>query len=249
MGGVELDDQRAGVAYAVGRGLAAAERVGIMGWSYGGYMSAMALCKHPDVFRVGIAGAPVTSWDGYDTHYTERYMGLPQENEEGYRASSVMTHVHRLAGKLMVIQGLLDENVRSRGRARWHRSQCIRCSSVRRARLRPLHCARVCCRCTSGTWPALRRRSSRRARSMGRSRTRSAQIPVHSVRSAHRPGRCSVRCISTVSRRCLSAASRLYLGCCRYELLAFPDERHLPRSVADRVYMEQRVMSFVAKHL
>ena len=72
-----------------GRGLADPKRVGIVGWSYGGCMSAMALAKMPGTFAAAVAGAPVTSWDGYDTHYTERYMGLPEENEEGYRDGSV----------------------------------------------------------------------------------------------------------------------------------------------------------------
>ena len=66
------------------------------GWSYGGYMSAMALARAPETFHVGIAGAPVTHWDGYDTHYTERYMGAPQTNAEGYLQSSVMAHVDKI---------------------------------------------------------------------------------------------------------------------------------------------------------
>lgn len=67
------------------KGLADPARVGIYGWSYGGYATAMCLCKAPSTFRVGVSGAPVTAWDGYDTHYTERYMGTPEENAEGYR--------------------------------------------------------------------------------------------------------------------------------------------------------------------
>lgn len=72
MGGIELEDQVAGVRWAIAKGLAIEGRVGMIGWSYGGYMSAMALARHPDVFCCGVAGAPVTSWDGYDTAYTER---------------------------------------------------------------------------------------------------------------------------------------------------------------------------------
>jgi dipeptidyl-peptidase-4 len=76
-------------------------------------MSAMAVAKHGDVFKAGIAGAPVTSWDGYDTHYTERYMSLPADNPDGYRESSVMSHVHTMpdTAALLLIHGLLDENV------------------------------------------------------------------------------------------------------------------------------------------
>ena len=85
------------VALQVGTGLAKADRVGIMGWSYGGYLSAMCLARAPETFRCAVAGAPVTSWDGYDTHYTERYMGgTPQSAPEAYAASSVMSHLDTL---------------------------------------------------------------------------------------------------------------------------------------------------------
>ena len=70
--------------------------VGIFGWSFGGYMSAMAVMKRPDVFHAGIAGAPVVDWLDYDTHYTERYLGLPEKNKSGYDASS-RSHVRRQA--------------------------------------------------------------------------------------------------------------------------------------------------------
>lgn len=59
--------------------------MGIYGWSYGGYATAMCLCKAPETFRVGVSGAPVTAWDAYDTHYTERYMGTPAGNAAGYK--------------------------------------------------------------------------------------------------------------------------------------------------------------------
>ena len=81
-------------------------------------MSAMSLCRAPDTFCCSIAGAPVTSWDGYDTHYTERYMGLPAENREGYLSSSVMTHVENYRGRMMLVHGLIDENVHFRHTAR-----------------------------------------------------------------------------------------------------------------------------------
>jgi len=96
MGNLEVQDQKAGVEHLVKMGLAEPSRVGICGWSYGGYMSAMALARAPETFHVGIAGAPVTHWDGYDTHYTERYMGAPQTNAEGYLQSSVMAHVDKI---------------------------------------------------------------------------------------------------------------------------------------------------------
>lgn len=86
-------------------------RVGIFGWSFGGYFSAMAVMQRPDVFHAGVAGAPVADWADYDTHYTERYIGLPQDNEDGYRASSVLTHAARLERPLLIIHGTADDNV------------------------------------------------------------------------------------------------------------------------------------------
>jgi dipeptidyl-peptidase-4 len=93
-------------------------RVGIYGWSYGGYMAIMCLLKAPETFKVGVAGAPVTDWDGYDTHYTERYMDTPLANADGYREGSALTHVDALTGRLLLIHGLIDENVHFRHTAR-----------------------------------------------------------------------------------------------------------------------------------
>ena len=89
-------------------------RVGVYGWSYGGYMALMCLARAPEVFKVAVAGAPVTHWDGYDTHYTERYMGTPRANAEGYRLSSVMAHVGTITGRLLLVHGMIDENVHFR---------------------------------------------------------------------------------------------------------------------------------------
>jgi len=161
MGSIELEDQKAGVLWAIANGLAIEGRVGMIGWSYGGYMSAMALVKHPDVFCCGVAGAPVASWDGYDTHYTERYMGLPQENVDGYKESSIMTHVDKMKGKLLIVHGMIDENVHYR------------------------HTERMCTALTDAGKP--------------------------------------------------------------YELLTFPRERHMPRSVADKTYMTERIFDFIKK--
>ena len=104
--------------YLVSQKLAIPGKVGCFGWSYGGYMTCMCLARAPEVFSVGIAGAPVTHWDGYDTHYTERYMGTPQNNPDGYRVSSVMHHAKHITGRLMLIHGLIDENVHFRHTAR-----------------------------------------------------------------------------------------------------------------------------------
>jgi len=163
MGDVEVRDQVAGVRMLAERGLADPKRVGVYGWSYGGYMALMCLTRAPGAFKMGVAGAPVTHWDGYDTHYTERYMGTPQANPEGYAASSPMTHIANLRGSLLIAHGLIDENVHFR------------------------HAARL----------------------------------INALIKARKP----------------------------YELLMFPDERHMPRSLADRVYMEERIGEFFERNL
>ena len=86
-------------------------RVGIWGWSFGGYFAAMAVMRRPDVFHAGVAGAPVADFADYDTHYTERYLGLPQKNPEGYAASSVLTYCKELERPLLIIHGTADDNV------------------------------------------------------------------------------------------------------------------------------------------
>jgi dipeptidyl-peptidase-4 len=87
------------------------ERVGIVGWSFGGYMSALAVLKRPDVFRAAVAGAPVTDWEDYDTHYTERYLGLPKDNPEAYRESSLLPLAGKLKRPLLLVHGTADDNV------------------------------------------------------------------------------------------------------------------------------------------
>lgn len=163
MGDVEVQDQVDGVRWLVAQGLADPKRVGIYGWSYGGYMTLMCLARAPEVFKCGVAGAPVSHWDGYDTCYTERYMGLPQENVEGYRVSSVMEHVNQMQGKLLLVHGLIDENVHFR------------------------HTARL----------------------------------INAMIRARK----------------------------HYDLFLFPDERHSPRQLADRVYMEEQIAAFFERAL
>lgn len=86
-------------------------RVGIRGWSYGGYLSALALLARPDLFHVGIAGAPVTDWRLYDTAYTERYLGHPHKAPKIYEENSLLNLAPNLRGKLMIVHGLADDNV------------------------------------------------------------------------------------------------------------------------------------------
>ena len=86
-------------------------RVGIFGWSFGGYLSALALLLRPDVFACAVAGAPVTDWALYDTAYTERYMRTPETNPQGYAATSALTHAAKLRRPLLIIHGITDDNV------------------------------------------------------------------------------------------------------------------------------------------
>jgi len=117
-GTVEVEDQLAGVRALAESWRIDPARVGVYGWSYGGYMALLCLMKQPDAFKVGVSGAPVTFWEGYDTIYTERYMGLPAENPAGYREASVLEHAAGLRGDLLVVHGMMDENVHFRHTAR-----------------------------------------------------------------------------------------------------------------------------------
>ncbi|MCH7595320.1 MAG: DPP IV N-terminal domain-containing protein [Planctomycetes bacterium] len=109
---VPLDDQVAGLR-ALGEKYPEMDlnHVGIYGWSFGGYFSAMAVMRRGDVFDVGVAGAPVCDWRDYDTHYTERYMGLPEKNPTGYEKASVLTYCGDLEKPLLIIHGTADDNV------------------------------------------------------------------------------------------------------------------------------------------
>lgn len=162
-GSVEVEDQVAGVRYLGSLPDFDTSRVGIYGWSYGGYLTLMALLRAPDVFAFGVAGAPVTDWDGYDTAYTERYMGTPQNNPEGYRESSILNHAAKLQRPLLIVHGMADENVHFR------------------------HTARL----------------------------------IVALTQAGKP----------------------------YELLLFPEERHMPRDPQGLEYQEQRVLDFLLRHL
>jgi dipeptidyl-peptidase-4 len=163
LGHLEVEDQADGVRWLVDQGLADPARVGIYGWSYGGYMSAMCLARAPETFKVAVAGAPTSNLDGYDTFYTERYMGTPQSNPQGYQTSSVMYHVDKMRGKLLLIHGLIDENVHFR------------------------HTARL----------------------------------INALIAARKP----------------------------YDLQIFPNERHSPRHLADRIYMEERLRDYFLDNL
>jgi dipeptidyl-peptidase-4 len=111
MGVIETQDQAA-AARAVGRlPYVDSTRIGIWGWSYGGFMTLNTLTQAPDVYRMGIAVAPVTHWKYYDTIYTERYNGLPQDNAAGYDKGSPLTYAKNLKGRLLIVHGSGDDNV------------------------------------------------------------------------------------------------------------------------------------------
>ena len=111
LGGVEVEDQLRGVAWLKSQPFVDPARVGVYGWSYGGYMTLMLLSQSAGTFKAGVAGAPVTDYRLYDTHYTERYLGTPQENPEGYRRSNVLTYAGALRDRLLVMHGMADDNV------------------------------------------------------------------------------------------------------------------------------------------
>ena len=111
LGGVEVVDQLKGVEWLKKQPFVDASRVGVFGWSYGGYMTLMLMMQSPGTFAAGVAGAPVTDWRLYDTHYTERYLGMPDENAEGYRQSNVLTYAGALRDRLLVMHGMADDNV------------------------------------------------------------------------------------------------------------------------------------------
>jgi len=111
LGDVELKDQLVGMEYAKTLSFVDPERIGVYGHSYGGYMTIMSMFKAPDVFKVGVSGAPVTDWTLYDTHYTERYAGHPGKDGKDYDISNVFQYADGLTGDLLIYHGMADDNV------------------------------------------------------------------------------------------------------------------------------------------
>lgn len=111
-GSIPLEDQVAGLQ-SLGEKYPAMDlkRVGIDGWSFGGYMAALAVMRRPDVFHAAVAGAPVVDWLDYDTHYTERYLGIPPKDDAAYKEGSLLTYAADLKRPLLLMHGTADDNV------------------------------------------------------------------------------------------------------------------------------------------
>ncbi len=111
LGQVETEDQMQGVAYLKTLPYVDQDRIGVHGWSFGGFMTITMMTHHPEVFKVGVAGGPVIDWKWYEVMYGERYMDTPQQNPEGYKESSLLNQVENLKGKLQIITGYNDATV------------------------------------------------------------------------------------------------------------------------------------------
>jgi dipeptidyl-peptidase 4 len=111
MGTVEMEDQLKGVKWLKKQNWVDSDRIGVFGWSYGGFMSSSLMLRNPGVFKVAVAGGPVTNWRMYEVMYGERYMDTPQENPDGYDNNNVSNYVKNLKGKLLIIHGTQDDVV------------------------------------------------------------------------------------------------------------------------------------------
>jgi len=111
LGNAELEDQLIAVDFMKSLGFVDENRIGVHGWSYGGFMTTSLMLKYPDVFKAGVAGGPVIDWKYYEVMYGERYMDTPQENPEGYAESNLVNYVKNLKGRLMLIHGTVDPTV------------------------------------------------------------------------------------------------------------------------------------------
>jgi dipeptidyl-peptidase-4 len=111
LGNVEMDDQLAGVDYLIKQKYVDQTRIGVYGWSFGGFMTTSLMTRSPGVYKVGVAGGPVIDWRMYEIMYTERYMDTPKENEVGYKVADLTNYVKDLKGKLLLIHGTSDNVV------------------------------------------------------------------------------------------------------------------------------------------
>ena len=111
LGELEMNDQLNGLKWLEKQGYVDTSRLGIHGWSYGGFMTTSMMTRHPGVFKVGVAGGPVIDWRYYEIMYTERYMDTPEENPDGYDANNLLKHAGNLEGRLLMIHGAQDATV------------------------------------------------------------------------------------------------------------------------------------------
>jgi dipeptidyl-peptidase-4 len=111
LGDVEMEDQLSGVDYLKSLPYVDANRLAVHGWSFGGFMTTSLMLRQPDVFKVGVAGGPVTDWKYYEAMYGERYMDRPEQNVEGYKNASLLNHASKLKGDLLLIHGTIDDVV------------------------------------------------------------------------------------------------------------------------------------------
>ncbi|MEY4521541.1 MAG: hypothetical protein RIT10_726 [Bacteroidota bacterium] len=111
LGDVEMEDQLSGVDYLKSLPYVDANRLAVHGWSFGGFMTTSLMLRQPDVFKVGVAGGPVTDWKYYEAMYGERYMDRPEQNIEGYKNASLLNHAANLKGDLLLIHGTIDDVV------------------------------------------------------------------------------------------------------------------------------------------
>ncbi|RKY93419.1 MAG: S9 family peptidase [Ignavibacteriae bacterium] len=111
LGTVEIEDQLTGIEYLKSLPFVDADRIGVYGWSYGGFMATSLMIRIPGVYKVGVGGGAVIDWQYYEVMYTERYMDTPQENPEGYEKSSLLSYAENLEGKLLLVHGTSDPTV------------------------------------------------------------------------------------------------------------------------------------------
>ena len=111
LGRVEVEDQLTGIDWLGQQSYVDAKRIGVFGWSYGGFMTLRLLAEASDKIAMGVSVAPVTDWSLYDTHYTEQFMGMPKENAAGYEYSGVYSHLDGLTSPLLLMHGMADDNV------------------------------------------------------------------------------------------------------------------------------------------
>ena len=175
LGNVEVTDQMTGARWLASQPFVDPSRIGVWGWSYGGYLTLMLMFKEPEVFAAGVSGAPVTDWMLYDTHYTERYLDKPQENARGYDASSALSYAKGLRGALLVIHGMADDNVLFLNSTKLFRrlqdGQALRCDALSRCQARAASATRRSPRLLHDT--SILRRSHDALRSQGGTISRS----------------------------------------------------------------------------